>query len=111
MVIALTAASSGRYDGSRFPRSMTTDVSRIPRGGRRMSATRRRVLACGSIELGTEPLVVVARRGAAHGHGGLCRDEAMTSERRQLADRDTVARDDEGVAFVELSHDFAAVVA
>lgn len=55
MVIALTASSIGSCSASRCSRSMTTDVSMIPRGRRWGSDTRARVLECNAVEVGAEP--------------------------------------------------------
>src|SRR5919108_2595910 len=110
MVITLTAASTGSRAGSSVSRSMITEVSRMPRWGR-SSATRRWVLVRTGVEVRAESLVVDARRGPEQGDGGLRGDEAMTSERAELAHGDAVARDDERLPCVESAHDLPAGIA
>lgn len=76
----------------------------------RRSATRRRVLVGVCIEVATEHLVVERWGTGEHRHRCFGADEAMTSERNELAHRDTAAGDDEGLAAVELAHDLPALV-
>src|SRR4029450_2816081 len=90
---------------------MRTDVSSRPRSGRCPSATRRRVLARGGLEIAAQPLVVDARRGPEHRHRRLRCDKAMATKRSQLTDRHAVARHDERFPPIELAHDLSALVA
>ncbi len=107
----LTATSTGRRDASIAWRSITTEVSSSPRAGRGRSATRCGVLAGRSVEVIPETSEVDSRRCAEQRDGGLGWDEPVSPQRSELTDRDAVAGHDERLAFVEPTHDLAAVVA
>src|SRR2546423_14422623 len=111
MVMALTARSRGRSDASIFCRSITTDVSTNPRAGRAALGTRSRILRRDAVEIIAEPLGVNARSAPEQGDSGFGTNKAMTTQRRQFSNGTTVARNHEGLAFVKLPHDLAALVA
>src|SRR5687768_18263381 len=106
--MALTATSAGRREGSNSSRSMTTDVSSTPRGGRGGSGTRRHTLIGYRVEIRSERAVIDRRGGAEQGHGRLGGDKTVASQGSQLADRHTVARHDERLAGIDAPHDLAA---
>src|SRR5205814_675457 len=110
MVSAPTATSKGSCDASSASRSMITDVSATPRGGRGRSATRGGILISHGVEVGPAALIVDAWCGPEYGDRGLGGDEAMAPERGELADGNAIAGDDEGLPLVELAHDLSAVV-
>src|SRR5262245_23098163 len=88
---------------------MMTEVSTSPRGCR--SGTRARVLVEHAIDVAAETCAVDVRRAVER-----CRDdfrvhEPASPDRKELADRDAVSRDEEGLSPIETTHDLAAVVA
>src|SRR5258706_3049299 len=91
-------------------RSMTTEVSRSPRTGRR-SGIGYNVLASPRIDVGTEAAGVDGGRIPEDGNDRRRRHESMAPQGSQLAYRHTVASDDEGLPLVEPAHDLAAVIA
>src|ERR1700728_2944740 len=110
MVIALTAISTGSYLASSRSRSVTTEVSMIPRWARWGSGTRGGVLGCNAVEVCTKPGQVDAWSTAEHGDSGIGAHETVPPKRSQLADRYAVPGDDEALALVQSPHDLAAVV-
>src|SRR2546423_414243 len=109
--MALTARSRGSSETSIFSKSITTEVSTSPRGGRVVSGTRRRVLRRDAIELIAKTLGVDARSATENGDGRFGADKPMATKRGQLSHWNTVASDHEGLAFVELAHDLTALIA
>src|SRR5262245_48456147 len=89
---------------------MMTEVSIRPRG-RRVSATRGRILIDHRLHVLAKPASYEtgsARKGCP---GDVSRDERALSHRDQLADRHAVARHDERLPLIEGPHDATAVVA
>src|SRR5215207_5030323 len=110
MVMALIATSIGSCSRVTCSRSMTTDVSRIPRE-RRVSDTPVRCLVDGGVEV-VSPLVRVDAGGVTeHADDIVGGDEAVAAQRRELGDGLPIACDDERLALVDPAHDLAAVVA
>lgn len=109
-VIDVTAISRGNAPGSMSSRSMTTDVSRIPRA-RRCSGTRFDARIGDRVEVDSESFGVDHRRTVEQVGNRFGTDKALPAERAQLTDRLAGAGDDEGLASVEPAHDLAAGVA
>jgi hypothetical protein len=82
----------------------------IPRVGRG-SGTGGRVLRYEVVQVRSELDDVDRRRAGKGGEDGCSINEASSSQRRQLADADTVPGDDEALSRVKSAHDFAALVA
>ena len=109
-VTAETASSPGRSPAETCSRSITTDVSMIPRGIG-WSATRSGVVIERSVDIRPEPLGFNRGCPGERGDRGVGRHELARAQRDELADRHTVARDDERLAAVERAHDLTAAVA
>jgi hypothetical protein len=109
-VIAEIATSIGSRVESIIGKSITTDVSITPRGGR-ASATRCRVLIDHRVHILPKAPARNAWGSGESGMDDVGRDEDALAERVQLADRDTVPRDDERSPSIEIAHDASAVVA
>lgn len=86
-----------------------TEVSRTPRGTR-CSTTRFDALVGNSVEVASELVAVDGRRCLEELGDGFCGHEAETPKWSEFTDRLAVACDDEGLAFVEASHDLATAV-
>ena len=82
-----------------------------PLAGREASATRRDLLAGGPVEVRSEPVELHARSVSERGDSRLGAHESMSTQRGQLADRDSIPGHDEGLALVKLAHNLAAVIA
>ena len=89
---------------------MTTEVSRIPRAGRR-SGIGYDILAGPRIDVGTEAARVDGGRIPEDGNHGRRRHEPVAPQGSELAYRHSVASDDKGLSLVEPAHDLAAVIA
>src|SRR5438552_2636314 len=100
----------GRSTGSIRSSSITTDVSRIPRG-RRCSRTWGRILVEQSVDVRAETLGFDGRCAGEDSDGGFGGDELPLSERGKLADRYAVSRYDERLPPVERAHDLATLIA
>src|SRR5437870_13133366 len=100
----------GRSTGSIRSSSITTDVSRIPRG-RRCSRTWGRILVEQSVDVRAETLGFDGRCAGEDSDGGFGGDELPPSERGKLADRYAVSRYDERLPPVERAHDLATLIA
>jgi len=110
-VMADTASSRGRRAGSITSRSITTDVSTSARACRRGSGTRCRILADHGVVLPLQSRAFDPRRASVCCSGRLGPDECPRPHGNKFADRYAVARNREGLAPVQGSHDSAAVVA
>src|SRR5712691_7622990 len=104
------ASWAGRSPGSIRSRSITTDVSMIPRSCR-CSATRSWVLVEQSVDVGPEAPELHPRCARKDGYTSVGRNELALPERRQLTNRHAVAGDDEGLSAVECPHDLSTLVA
>ena len=94
-VTAAIAFSSAKRSAERCSRSMTTDVSRRPRG---CLGTRFGVLVSDSIEVGAEAGGVDRRGGPAGVDDNACLGKGVPPKRLERCHRDAVARDDEKLA-------------
>lgn len=81
-----------------------------PRGGR-VSATRCGVLIDHGVHVFAKTPRRDTRRSGKNGHNGCRRHEHTLPQRQQLANRHTVARDNEGTALIQSPHDAPAVIA
>ena len=77
---------------------------------RAASATGRDVLAGGPIKVPSQPVELHARSAPERRHSRLGTDEAMPTQRKELADRDSIPGHHEGFALVKLAHNLAAVI-
>ena len=111
MVMAVTATSIGSCEASSSPRSITTDVSRMPRCGLGTSVTWRRVLVSDGVQISSEPLVFDPGRHPEGSDGGFSSQEAVPTQGCEFSDRCAVSGDDETLAVVKLTHDLTAVIA
>ena len=82
----------------------------IPRG-RRRSTPRRGILVDHRIHIVTEMLELDLRSAGEGCDRGVRGDEPARSQWLQLADGNTVARDDEGFPAIQRTHDVAAAFA
>ena len=64
-----------------------------------------------AVDIGSEPRGVDRCRMGERSERGLPTDETVSSKRRQLTDRDAVARHDEALSGIKGSHHLAALVA
>ena len=109
-MIAEIATSKGNRSRSIAGKSITTEVSIKPRGGR-TSATGRRILINHRIDILPKAHAGDARRSDEGGVYRVGGHEYALTERTQLPNRDTIPRDDKGPALVQIAHDSAAFVA
>jgi hypothetical protein len=86
-------------------------VSMTPCDAPGASATRRDLLAGGPIEVRAQPVELHARSAPERRQSRLGPYESMTTQRRELANRDPIPGHNEGFALVKLAHDLAAVIA
>jgi len=89
---------------------MITDVSSRPRAPSVDSDTRGRALVEHPVDVGPEPLRVERPRGRQGCDRDRRSDEALPADRVQLTNRDSIARHDERLPAIELSHDLATFV-
>ena len=89
---------------------MITDVSSRPRACPVDSGTRSTALVEHAVDVGPEPLRVERSRGRQGCDRHRRRDEALSADRVQLANRHSIACHDERLPAIELSHDLAAFV-
>src|SRR5580658_654619 len=109
--MALTATSRGRVLGSRRSRSIRTEVSMMPRGGRTWSAMRSRILRAHAVEILTKLRIIDAGCLAEDGNGRVGLHVPMPTKRGELPDGHSISGHHEGLAVVETSHNFTALVA
>jgi len=95
MVSALTETSTASCVESSRSRSITTEVSSTPRDGRGRSATRSRFLTGDAVQISAKAPIIDRRRGLEQGDRRLGRDEAMTSQWRELTDGYAVSSHDQ----------------
>lgn len=75
------------------------------------SGTRCDVLVDGLVEIGDQAVSIERGGASEHVDDLVARGEATPADRDQLAHWHAASRDDEGLAMVELAHDFTTLVA
>src|SRR5262245_24748383 len=108
--MAEIATSTGNRVGSMADKSMTTDVSISPRGGR-VSATGRGILINHRVHILAKAPARDAR-GSDEGSVDSVRwDEDARTKGVQLPNRDTIPGDNECASLIQFTHDSSALVA